>query len=176
MSFTDFDTKVLQINDWKIIRLPEDISRQLSSRGMGMAEVIINKEDLIVTLEPDGMSGHWFKISEEISKALDLKTGDAVSVSIKPLDEWIEPDVPVDFSRALKSSNVQENWDKLTTRSHWEWIRWIRSTANPETREKRIQVACSKLESGMKRPCCFDQTRSSEPEVSKSGILMTDIE
>ena len=173
MTFMDFKTELIQINEWKIIRLPDDISKQFPSRGMGMAEVIIKKEDLIVTLEPDGMSGHWFKVTDEIAQESGLKVGDTVTVSIRPLNEWTEPEVPEDFSRALKSSNMLENWDDLTTKARWEWIRWIRSTANAETRHKRIEVACSKLESGMKRPCCFDQTRSSEPEVSKSGILMT---
>lgn len=173
MTFMDFETELIQIKEWKIIRLPDYISKQFPSRGMGMAEVRIGKEDLIVTLEPDGMSGHWFKVADEISKASGLNIGDTVSVSIRPLNEWTEPDVPEDFSSALESSNMQETWDDLTTKARWEWIRWIRSTANAETRQKRIEVACSKLESGMKRPCCFDQTISSEPEVSKSGILMT---
>ena len=62
--------------------------------------------------------------------------------------------------------------DAINAKSRWEWLRWIRSTLNPETRSKRIKVAASKLENGAKTPCCFDTARCTVPDVSKSGVLI----
>jgi hypothetical protein len=53
--------------------------------------------------------------------------------------------------------------------AHHEWIRWIRSTHNPETRAKRIVVSMSKLNKGMKRPCCFNTAICTIPEVSQNS-------
>ncbi|MBP2028587.1 hypothetical protein J2Z35_002417 [Acetoanaerobium pronyense] len=170
----DFKAEVLKIKDWKIIRLPEAISQRLSSRGMVMAEITISKLKFEVPLEPDGMGGHWFRLNESLCEQLDLQSSNTISLSITPLDTWVNPEIPKDLSEALDSSKVRNLWDSLTPKARWEWIRWIRFTENPQTRQKRIKTACSMLESGKKRPCCFDHSRCTETYVSKQGILMTE--
>ena len=70
----------------------------------------------------------------------------------------------------MRAGNIDQ-WNSLTTKARWEWLRWIRSTKNLDTRQKRINVACDKLQKGDKRPCCFDASRCTIPEVSKSGVL-----
>ncbi len=57
-------------------------------------------------------------------------------------------------------------------RGEWDWIRWIRSINNPETRAKRIVVAASKMKSGMRNPCCFNRSACTDSEVSKGGVLV----
>lgn len=172
MPFMYFEAQILQLNEWKIIRLPGHISKQFPSRGMGMAEVVIGNEDILVNLQPDGMSGHLFRLSEELLEICSLNIGDKVSVAIRVLDEWTEPVMPEDFSAALIACDMEDNWEDLTTTARWEWISWIRSTSDPKIRQERIQTVCSKLEAGMKRPCCFEDTRSSDPDVSKSAVLI----
>ena len=56
--------------------------------------------------------------------------------------------------------------------ARWDWIRWINATAQQETRKRRIEVAFSKLKSGMRRPCCFNRGMCTEPYVSKNGVLL----
>ena len=55
--------------------------------------------------------------------------------------------------------------------ARWEWVRWINSTRVVKTRERRIEVGLSKLEDGKRRPCCFDLSSCTDPELSKSGKL-----
>ncbi|WP_459848911.1 YdeI/OmpD-associated family protein [Fusibacter bizertensis] len=64
-----------------------------------------------------------------------------------------------------------DQWDGLTVKARWEWVRWIQFTKNPDTRSRRIEVTFSKLKAGKKRPCCFDLTRCTVTEVSNNGIL-----
>lgn len=169
-----FETELIQIKSWTIIRLPKNISKELPSRGMVMVEATINNIDFKVPLEPDGIGSHWFKVSETLCEEIGLKVGNMISLSIRPTTTWIEPEVPEDLISSLSLSKVQTQWNNITPKARWEWMRWIRSTDNPQTRQKRIKTACSMLESGKKRPCCFDHSRCTEPFVSKNGILLTD--
>ncbi|MGH7939374.1 MAG: YdeI/OmpD-associated family protein, partial [Bryobacteraceae bacterium] len=39
-----------------------------------------------------------------------------------------------------------------------DWIHWIISAKQAETRTRRIKNACSMLAAGKRRPCCFDRS------------------
>ena len=132
----------------------------------------INSVNFETALEPDGMGSHWFRVSDFLSRAAHADVGDTVTLVVEPMKIWIEPEVPLDLKNSLDAANLQSHWDKITAKARWEWIRWIRFTYNPATRQKRIEVACSMLEAGKKRPCCFDLSRCTETHVSKNGVLL----
>ena len=166
-----FEVTLIEIASRKIIIVPLSISDKLPSRGMVMIQGTIDGFTFISPLEPEGRGGHWFEITDSIMENTDLDIGDIVSVDISPMDEWIEPEVPEDIINEIIKAGLIEQWDSITTKAKWEWIRWIRSTKNQPTRQKRIEVTCSKLKKGDKRPCCFDTTKCTITDVSKSGIL-----
>ena len=56
--------------------------------------------------------------------------------------------------------------------ARWEWVRWVNATKNPGTRERLVAVSLSKMESGKRRPCCFDLSACTDPELSRSGKLL----
>lgn len=65
--------------------------------------------------------------------------------------------MPVDFKQALASDvKAQATWDDITQNARKNWICWIISAKQAETRARRIEVGLSKLGSGMRRPCCFE--------------------
>ncbi|SHJ81657.1 protein of unknown function [Dethiosulfatibacter aminovorans DSM 17477] len=171
MTVMKFEAELLGIKGWLIIRIPADISEMLPSRGMVMAEVEVKSERFEVPLEPDGEGSHWFKVDEALFQGMGLAVGDVLFLSIKPLKDWSEPVVPSDLNDSLDLFDVKTQWDKITVKARWEWIRWIRDTNNPQTREKRIETACSMLAAGKKRPCCFNNARCTEAYVSKNGVL-----
>ncbi len=172
MSTIHFETKILDIKGWKIIRFPPNATEALSSRGMVMVKGILNDIDFETTLEPDGTGSHWFRLSDTLFEAVHADVGETVSLAVEQSDDWIEPVVPPDLSSSLESTELQTQWDQLTTKARWEWIRWIRFTRNPSTRQRRIETLCSMLNSGKRRPCCFDYSRCTETAVSKSGVLL----
>ena len=175
MESIKFETNPQLINGWTIIIFPELSSKMLPSRGMVMIEGTINKIPFRTTLEPDGNGSHWFRGDDTLCVKANIRVGQTVSIDAIPTNTWIEPELPVDLLNALKSSNLEDWWFSLTTKARWEWIRWIRSTPNPQTRQNRIKVACSKMADGEKRPCCFNQSHCTVIDVSKSGVLMTDV-
>ncbi len=179
MSSISFETKLYKIKSWTILRLPEEVSAKLPSRGMIMVTGSINGLPFKTLLEPDGRYGpglkpsHWFAPSEKLLKDTQAKTGDSVKISIEPTNEWIEPVIPEDFDVALrKSPKAMTIWKDITPLARWDWIRWIRAVKTPETRQKHIEVALDKLNKGLRRPCCFNRNLCSEPYVSKNWSLL----
>ena len=178
MSAIRFETKLFTINSWTILRLPEDASAKLPSRGMTMVAGTLNNVPFKAVLEPDGMyapgkkPSHWFKPDNKLLDEASAKTGDIVQVSLEPTKEWIEPEVPVDVKKALLiSPQAYALWKDITPMARWDWIRWIHAVKTPETRQKHIKVALDKLNKGMRRPCCFNRNLCSEPHVSHNWVL-----
>lgn len=173
MSTIRFETASLQIGDWTIIRLPEKASAKLPSRGMTLVEGIINGFHSKIVLEPDGKGSHWFRVDSGLRKAAGINAGSTVTIAFEPSKEWPEPVVPLDLKKALAADpQAYDLWMVVTPMARWDWLRWIRSTNNQETRRRRIEVALSKLKADKRRPCCFNRNQCTEPEVSKNGVLV----
>lgn len=169
---TTFEATVQQLGDRIIVRLPENVSAGLPSRGQVAAEVILDGCDLTTVIEPDGRKGHWIAV-DELREVLPLTDGAQVEVAITPTRAWPEPDLPDDFTAALADApEVHAAWADITPMARWEWVRWVTATRNPETRERRIEVSLDKLRSGSRRPCCFDLSSCTDPELSRSGKLI----
>lgn len=160
-----FDAKLFtpdpteKIASGTMLTLPKTASAKLPSKGMTMVEGVINGFPFQAALEPDGKRSHWFKLDETLLKGAKAKAGDTVNIAIEPTKEWPEPKVPLDLKKALaKDAKANVTWIDITPMARWDWIRWIGATRNSETRQRHIEVACSKLRSGMRRPCCFNRT------------------
>ncbi|ODR81243.1 hypothetical protein BG842_18900 [Haladaptatus sp. W1] len=176
-SKTRFTAQLVTIGSRTVLRLPERASEKLPSRGMVMACGTINGFHFRTPLEPDGEGSHWFEVNKSIRENAGVDAGDTVTLEIEPVSEWPEPTVPADLENALADHpEAQTLWKDITTKARWEYIRWIRSAKKSETRERRIETACSKLEDGQRRPCCFDRSACTVPDISKSGVLIEPME
>jgi Bacteriocin-protection, YdeI or OmpD-Associated/Domain of unknown function (DUF1905) len=168
MSTIQFKTKLFNIGTWILLKLPKEASDELPSRGMVMVEGCLNDRPFLAPLEPDGQGSHWLKVDQP-----DAQAGDTVIVSLTPVKVWPEPNAPEDLQRALASRpSAQALWMEITTPARWDWIRWINATGNPVTRQRRIEIALSKLDKGDRRPCCFNRSLCTEPALSKNGVLL----
>ncbi len=165
--------KLFTIHSRLILRLPKSVSAELPSRGQVLVQGTINGVAFKTPLEPDGMGSHWLEVDAKMRQAVGAAAGDTVEVSLEPATDWPEPTLPDDLRAVLDASKeLQALWARVTPLARWEWLRWINATSQAETRAKRIEVAASKLRSGMRRPCCFNRSMCCVPEVSKSGVLM----
>lgn len=180
MAVISFETKLYEINNWIILHLPEEASSKLPSRGMTMVSGTLNGVPFKTLLEPDGKYGkgfkpsHWFSPSKKLLADAHAKVGDTVKVEMESTKEWVEPEIPEDIQKALKSSaQAKALWDDVTPLAHWDWVRWVRAVKTKETREKHLDVMLDKLNKGMRRPCCFNRNMCSVPEVSHNWALLT---
>src|SRR5207244_3568577 len=74
----------------------------------------------------------------------------------KRAGEESEARVPTDLRKALATApKAKTQWSDLTPISRRDFISWIDSAKQPETRRRRIEKACSMLAAGKRRPCCY---------------------
>ena len=147
-------------NSWTFLILPKNASAKLPSRGITAIEGTLNGFSFQATLEPDGQKSHWLRVERKLSKAAGADAGDVVTLEIVPAAEEPEPTVPADLRKALAAGapKARALWSDITPIARRDWIQWITSAKQPETRTRRIKNACSMLAAGKRRPCCFDRS------------------
>ena len=146
-------------DSWTFLTLPKTASAKLPSRSMTTVEGTINGFPFRATLEPDGQKGHWLKVSRKLSEAAGADAGDVVTLEIAPVGEEPEPKVPADLRKALTSApKARALWADITPIARRDWIHWITSAKQPETRARRVANACLMLAAGKRRVCCFDRS------------------
>lgn len=157
-----------------ILQVPVPMSRKLPSRGQVAVQGTLDGHPFETVLEPDGDFGHWMNVDARLRKAAGLGAGETATVEVEPTESWPEPEVPPDLRKALSSApaKLQKLWAAITPMARWEWVRWINATRNLETRRRRVEVSLSKLNSGKRRPCCFNLASCTDPELSKNGKLI----
>ena len=145
---------------WTFLTLPKEASAKLPSRGMTSVEGTLNGFPFRATLEPDGQGGHWLKVDRKMREAAGAEAGDVVTLEIAPVAEEPEPRVPADLRKALAAAppKAREVWSDITPIARRDWIHWIASAKQAETRARRIANACDMLAKGKRRPCCFDRS------------------
>jgi len=167
------EAKVVSVNGQLIVSLPDDASAALPSRGQVAITGTINGQALQTVVEPDGNRGHWIKLDKQLPPLRGLDPGDAVTLELAPTKHWPEPNVPDDLQSALDAApDIADFWEKITPMARWEWVRWVRATKSPATRARRVEVGISKMRSGKRRPCCFDLSACTDPDLAKSGKLI----
>ena len=168
-----FEGTAAAIDSSIIVPLPSEASAQLPSRGQVAVEGSIHGHRFRTVVEPDGRRGHWIRVDDELQRAAGIAAGDTVEVAVEVQPDWPEPDVPADLAAALAAApaKIRDVWDDITPMARWEWVRWVNATANPATRERRVEVSISKIDHGKRRPCCFDLSACTDPAVARSGKL-----
>ena len=169
-----FDATLSTIGTSTVVRLPETASKDLPSRGQVAVHGTINGVEFQAVLEPDGNSGHWMRVDDTLQHAAGIGAGDIAALGIEVTKDWPEPGVPSDLVTALAAAppNVQNMWHEITPMARWEWVRWVNATNNPDTRTRRVEVSISKMNSGKRRPCCFNLSACTDPDLSKNGKLL----
>ena len=141
------------------LHLPKNVSTKLPSRGMTAVEGTINGSPFQAALEPDGKGSHWLRVDKKMREAAHANVGDTVTLDITPMQEELEPKLPVDVRKALAAApKARKVWADITPSARRDWIHWITSAKQVETRSRRIKNACSMLTTGKRRVCCFDRS------------------
>jgi hypothetical protein len=169
-----FDARLSTIGTSTVARLPDTASKDLPSRGQVAVHGTINGVAFQAVLEPDGDSGHWMRVDDALQHAAGISADDTATVDIEVTKDWPEPSVPRDLATALAAApqKIQNLWNEITPMARWEWVRWVNATKNPDTRTRRVGVSISKMNSGKRRPCCFNLSACTDPDLAKNGRLL----
>jgi hypothetical protein len=145
---------------WMFLLLPRGASAKLPSRGMTAIQGKLNGVSFQAVLEPDGQKSHWLKVERKLSDGARARAGDVVTLEVAPAAEEPEPTVPEDLRKALEHAppKARALWMDITPIARRDWIQWITSAKQAETRARRVKNACSMLAAGKRRVCCFDRS------------------
>jgi Domain of unknown function (DUF1905)/Bacteriocin-protection, YdeI or OmpD-Associated len=173
-----FDATLSTIGTSTVLRLPETASKDLPSRGQVAVHGTVNGVGFRTVLEPDGNFGHWMRVDDALQRAAGIGVGDTVTLGIEVTRDWPEPGMPQDLAAALVAApqKIQNLWNEITPMARWEWVRWINATKNADTRRRRVDVSISKMKSGKRRPCCFNLSACTDPDLSKNGRLLEPVD
>lgn len=168
------DATLYTIDESTILRLPREASLKLPSRGQVAVHGTIDGHGFQTVVEPDGNRGHWMKVDKELQEAAGIGPGDTVTLEIESTKDWPEPAVPRDLEAALAAGpqKIQQVWRDITPMARWEWVRWVNATNNKATRKRRVEVSISKMKNGKRRPCCFDLSACTDPQLARNGRLV----
>jgi hypothetical protein len=96
-----------------------------------------------------GMPCHILGITKEIRFLLGKTFGDEIHVELAKDNEERVVVVPDDVAIILKKENkARKFYETLSYTDQKEYIRWIETTQNPETRARRIGIFIEKLKEG----------------------------
>lgn len=138
------------------ITLPKAISAKIASQNATTIEGTVNGFPFREALQADNKGSVYFKINKLAQSTLRANSGESVTVEILRVGNEPEVRVPKEFRLTLASAQkAQRLWVDITPIARRDWIFWICTAKQAETRLHRIKTACSKLSSGMRRVCCF---------------------
>jgi len=144
---------------WTFLVLPKAASAKLPTRNATTVNGTLNGQPFRATLEPDGQRSHWLKVSKKLGDAARATAGEQVELEITPSTVELESRVPVDLRKALAAApKAKAVWSDITPLARRDWIAWITSAKQPETRARRVRNACQMLAGGKRRVCCFDRS------------------
>jgi len=138
-----------------VLDVPNVVSKKAHSSGMTTVEGTINGHPFRATLEPNTSGGHWLHVNKAMREGADAGVDDTVQLAI--LEPEPEPIMPSDLRVALTASDKAKTlWKDLTPIGRTDWIRWIVSAKQPETRARRVTRTVEQLSEGKRRPCCVN--------------------
>jgi hypothetical protein len=147
--------KTAKNGSWTLLNVPKVVSKKLPSRGMTTVEGTINGHPFRTTLEPNTSGSHWLPVNKAMREGAGADAGDTVQLAI--LEPEPEPTMPGDLRVALAASHEAKTlWKDLTPIGRTDWIRWVVSAKQPETRVRRIRRTVDQLSDGKRRPCCVN--------------------
>lgn len=144
---------------WRFLRLPPAASAKLPSRGMVGVDGTLDGHAFTAILEPDGEGGHWLKLPRALHQAAGVEAGDTVALALAPAAKEPEARLPPDLRQALaEAPDAQAQWHSLTAAARRDFIQWLGTAKQADTRARRIRTACDMLAAGKRRICCFDRS------------------
>lgn len=74
----------------------------------------------------------------------------------KEISQGVVHRVPTDMQKILTSSpTIHTVWEDITPLARNEWICWVESAKQKETRNRRMRIMGENLKAGKRRPCCW---------------------
>jgi hypothetical protein len=150
-----FKGELVKSSSWGVV-LPKNVSVKFEGSEDLSTEGTINYLPFKSSIQSANINECILIFDKKMREAVGRDKNEVINIEITKLGEEQETRMPTDFSKALEADKTaKEMWVDITPVARRDWIFWIISAKHDETRKNRIEKACSKLSSGMRRVCCF---------------------
>ena len=134
-----------------VVNLPVAVGKKLD--GMTTLEGTVNDHPFRAALERTESGNVFVRVNAAMLKGARADIGDMVYLAVLGPEPRLT--VPADL-RAAFTDEARTLWKELTPLGRRDWVRWIESAKNPETRARRITRTVEQLSEGKRRPCCVN--------------------
>lgn len=77
-------------------------------------------------------------------------------MSSQNLSAGVVHKLPKDLEKVLNASQKAKSaWEDITPLARNEWICWVESAKQQQTRKRRVERTGKELADGVRRPCCW---------------------
>ena len=130
------------VGTWTFINIPLELSSTFGSKGQVKVKGTINGYPYRSTALPMGDGTHYLVVGKEIRDHIHVSQGDTVMVLMElDLDER-QVDIPQELQQAMESHpGAATAFEKMTYSHKREWVNWILSAKQADTRQRRAEKA-----------------------------------
>jgi len=137
------------VGTWTFFSIPLEISTTFGSKGQVRVKGTINGYPFRSTALPMGDGTHYLVVGKDIRQHIAAAEGDAVKVTLELDLEERHAEVPEELRKALSDQpQAAAAFEKMTYSHQKEWINWIMSAKQAETRLRRVDKALSLIKQG----------------------------
>ncbi len=137
------------VGTWTFLSIPLEISQTFGSKGQVRVRGTINGYPFRSTALPMGDGTHYLVVGKEIREHIAATQGDMVKVWLELDTEERRAEVPEALKEAFASRpEAAAAFGKMTYSHQKEWINWIISAKQAETRQRRLEKALEMIAQG----------------------------
>ena len=138
------------------VAFPKNISAKILPHGETLMEGIFNALPFRASIKSDTKGGYSLELDKIGYKPKNMGPDDMATIEITRVGNEVETRMPADFQKVLDAfPKALATWTNITPLARRDWIFWMITAKQSETRERRIEKACDMLSSGKHRVCCF---------------------
>jgi len=137
------------VGTWTFLNIPLEVSNTFGSKGQVKVKGTINGYPYRSTALPMGDGTHYLVVGRDIRDHVHATEGDTIKVIMELDTEERQVEIPEVLQNAMKSHpNAVEAFDRMTYSHKKEWINWILSAKQVETRQRRAEKAIATFSQG----------------------------
>ena len=134
---------------WTILTVPFNVEEVFGSKARVSVKGTINGYKFRSSIFPDGRGHHTLMVNKAMQHAAQAKAGNTVRVEMEPDTEPRTVTVPAGFKRALAgNAPAKAAFAKLSWLRKKDFVQWIESAKQPETRAARVEKSLGMLAAG----------------------------
>ncbi len=145
MSLYRFEAKLIRpegIGTWTFVNIPLEVSSTFNTKSQAKVKGTINGYPFRSTALPMGDGTHYLVVAKDIRQHIHAEQGDNVIVELEIDLEERRVAIPNELQQALdREPQAAVAFEKMTFSHQREWINWILSAKQAETRQRRVEKA-----------------------------------